>query len=118
MKKLIFILLISTCFLAKAQNNGLTLTGHTFTNTNDSVTLSMLYIIPAIYFNGVDGGYISLSPCRSKYQAMQLSPINRGSWNIPMWTIQFSSLTNISKATAIGLATPYLQEQGFIVTTW
>ncbi len=118
MRKLLFITLLFVTVICKAQV-GLMLTGQTFTNVNDSITISTLYVIPSICFNGVNGGYITLTPCRSKYQAVQLSPLYITSWGgLNIWQLPFNSPTNITKATAVGLATTYLQEQGFTVTTF
>ena len=118
MRKLLFIItLLAITTFCKAQV-GLILTGQTYTNVSDSITISTLYIIPAICFNGIDGGFIALAPCRSKYQAVKQSPLNNSAWGIPQWNLSFNSATNITKATALSLATTYFQGQGFTVNTF
>jgi len=125
MKKLLSILLIfitATCY-----SQGLKITGKTFTNNSDSLTITAIYVYPLLTnYNTFDSSFSICFPAfyRSAYAAKnQLLP-TVSSLDIRAWGI---SINNYQGKSSIGIPTPaylnstvttYLNSYGFTVTTF
>lgn len=117
MKKLLFILLLFSIIIGKAQV-GLILTGQSFTNTSDSITISTLYVIPAFIFDGSTNTTVRLSPCISKYKAVTQQQLIGNNFNMPYYGFQIAGATYPTRAVIFNQSISYLQGQGFTVTTF
>lgn len=102
MKKLLFILLVFISSFSKAQTiHGIALTGQIATNFSDSVTFTTLYCGISVKWRTAGQDTITLTPCRSKWAAMQNPPIQLSyGFIVPVYQIIDTS-SNFPTATII-----------------
>ncbi len=120
MKKLLFIAFIFVTIYAKAQT-GIKLTGLTFSNTGDSITLATLYCLPDYTYFGKDSmvsiTFYNIASTPSRAMSGRFINVNTYSISIPGYFIK-SSIGYPTTTSIFNLIRPYLQGLGFTVTTF
>lgn len=116
MKKLLILIGLFIAINCKAQV-GLMLTGKTFTSTNDSASISTLYVVPQFSFDGVNTTTISFVPAGSKYRAAQHQAVSN-EFGVALPIYQYNGNAYPTKVAVFTNSTNWLQSLGFTVTTF